>query len=338
MNTKTFSKAEKKKAWMKVAITGPSGSGKTYSALLMASGMGKRVAVIDTENGSASLYADEFEFDVLEIDPPYTVRAYIDALQAAIAANYEVVVIDSISHAWAGEGGLLQQKEEADARGGKGERNKFTNWGQVTKQHEQFKASLLKADIHMIVTMRSKQDYVLAEGNIPKKVGMAPIQREGMEYEFTTVLDMAMNHSAQSSKDRTKLFDGKIFIPTRQSGEQLIQWLNSGKGELKRSEIPSPKDVVPQPKNNASGTGTIGVAHPNQDQLAKLFTLNKEAGWEKEELRNYMREKFKKDSTKTLTITEYNLICNELLTIIDARKTDEERIADMVDKEMGITR
>lgn len=223
-----FKKAERKKAWLKLAITGPSGSGKTLSALYLAQGMSKKIAVIDTENGSASLYSDKIpSFDVTEIDPPYRIEKYCAAIDGAVKAGYEILVIDSISHAWAGEGGLLQQKEEADARGGKNDKNKFANWGPVTKSHETFKAWLLKCDIHLIVTMRSKQEYVIGEGNKPVKVGLAPIQREGMEYEFTAVLDMAMNHTAKASKDRTGLFGEDIFQPSPEVGVKLMAWLNN---------------------------------------------------------------------------------------------------------------
>jgi hypothetical protein len=244
-----FRKADRKKAWLKIAITGPSGSGKTYSALQIAAGMGKKIAVIDTENGSASLYSDKIEcgFDVLEIDAPYTIDKYTNAMAIALKEGYEVLIIDSISHAWAGEGGLIAQKDDIDSRGGKNDKNKFTNWGAITKQHEKFKSWLLKVDIHLIVTMRSKQDYVIGEGNKPIKVGMAPVQREGMEYEFTSVLDLAMNHSAAVSKDRTGLLDGTLFTPTIETGQHLLAWLNGGSGELVRRPSPAPADNRPDP-------------------------------------------------------------------------------------------
>lgn len=226
-----FQRAEKKQAKLRLAITGPSGSGKTYSALAIAFGMGKKVALIDTENHSAALYADEFTFDTLEIDPPYTIAKYLEAIKAAVDAGYDVLVIDSISHAWAGEGGLLEKKSGIDARGG----NSYVNWAPITKEHEAFKAMLLHCDIHLIVTMRSKQDYVLAENErgkvAPKKVGLAPIQREGMEYEFTLVLDMGMDHNASVSKTRVRSFDGRLFKPGQETGRELLNWLDSGKPE-----------------------------------------------------------------------------------------------------------
>lgn len=246
-----FVRAERKRVKLKIAITGPSGSGKTFSALEMATGIGPRIAVIDTEHDSASLYSDRFQFDTLCIDPPYTIQKYVEAIKAAEAEKYDVVVIDSISHAWAGEGGLLAKKEALDSRGGT--QNQYTNWGSITKEHEAFKATLLNADIHMICTMRSKQDYQQIEENGRKKiqkVGLAPIQRDGMEYEFTTVFDVAMDHAAVPSKDRTGLFDGHIAKLTKETGAQLIAWLGGATAEPRQApeaeNIPSfPAPVKP---------------------------------------------------------------------------------------------
>lgn len=223
-----FKKAERKQIKLKLAITGPSGSGKTYSALALAQGLGKKIAVIDTENGSASLYSEHFEFDVLELEAPFNTEKYIQAIKYAEVAGYDVLVIDSITHAWSGEGGLLQQKESIDARGG----NSYTNWATVTKKHEIFKSAFLNTNMHIICTMRSKQDYVIEQNekgkSAPKKVGLAPIQREGMEYEFTTVFDIAMNHEAIASKDRTGLFTDQMFKVTKEIGEKISKWLEGG--------------------------------------------------------------------------------------------------------------
>jgi hypothetical protein len=249
----TFVKAERKQHKPKLAITGPSGSGKTYSGLLLISGMGKKLAVIDAENGSASLYAGMdkgplkgVKFDVLEIAPPYTIAKYIDAIDAAEKAGYDAVLVDGISPAWAGEGGLLSKKEALDNRGGN--QNSYTNWASITKEQEILKARINGADIITVCTMRSKQDYVLEVNEkgkqAPKKVGMAPIQRDGIEYEFTTVFDLAMDHNAAVSKDRTSMFDGQIFKITKKTGEQIMAWLAGGKPiEAK----PAAKPATPPP-------------------------------------------------------------------------------------------
>lgn len=238
-----FVKAERKRVKLKIALTGPSGSGKTFSALELASGIGQRIALIDTENDSASLYSDRFQFDTLVIDPPYTIQKYVEAIKAAVDEKYDVLIIDSISHAWAGDGGLLSKKEFLDARGG----NNFANWGTITKEQEQFKAQLLNADIHMICTMRSKQEYAqVGEGGKLKvqKLGLAPIQRDGMEYEFTTVFDIAMDHTAATSKDRTGIFDGRMEKLTKETGVMLVNWLGGAKVEAPRpklAEVPPPE-------------------------------------------------------------------------------------------------
>ncbi|MHB8053657.1 MAG: AAA family ATPase [Candidatus Aminicenantales bacterium] len=244
----TFTKAERKQAKLRILITGPSGAGKTFSALLIASGIGKRIAVADSENRSASICADRTEgplaglaFDIMDIEPPYTVDKFTAAIDAAIAAKYDVLLLDSISHEWAGEGGLLSKKEALDQRGG----NSYTNWAGISKEHEIFKARLINADIHLICTARSKQDYVLEMNDkgkqAPKKVGLAPIQREGMEYEFTTVFDLAMDHNAVASKDRTSLFDGQIFKPSIETGKKIMAWLMGGKPVQKPGEQPKEK-------------------------------------------------------------------------------------------------
>jgi hypothetical protein len=287
----TFRKAERSQTPLKIALTGPSGSGKTYSALLIASGLGGRIAVVDTENASASLYAGlpgMPEFDVLEIEPPYGVEKYVAAIEAALAAKYDVLVVDSLTHAWAGEGGLLSQKETLDSRGG----NSYTNWATITKSHEHFRAWLLKADIHLIGTMRSKQDYIVETNDkgkqAPRKVGLAPIQRDGLEYEFTTVLDLAMDHSAASSKDRTGLFDRKIIVPSVATGRQLIEWHAGGKPVVHGTVMPpvqQPGAVAPEaPATNG------GAVKPNKwggvctecsvvVEAGKGVTVKTDGGW-----------------------------------------------------------
>jgi hypothetical protein len=276
-----FRKAERKQAKLKLALTGPSGSGKTYSALCLASGIGTKIAVIDTENGSASLYADRFEFDTVNLTPPYTIQKYIDAIKAAEMAGYEVVVIDSITHAWAGEGGLLAKKEALDVRGG----NSYTNWAGITKEHEQFKAVLLNTSLHLIATMRSKQDYILEQNEkgkqAPKKVGLAPIQRDGMEYEFTTVFDIAMDHNAAVSKDRTSLFDGQIFKITKDTGKVLMNWLSTAKAEDSTTPVAQPPQEGKEPQRPEStapsqtGTTTAPSAAETTTPPAASTATNK---------------------------------------------------------------
>jgi len=223
-----FQKAERRKAKLRLALCGPSGSGKTYSALKIAKGMGGKIALIDTENGSGQLYCDIADYDVAEIAPPFSVDKYIGAIKGAEEAGYDVLIIDSLSHAWSKQGGIL---DEVNKRGGK---NSFTNgWRDATPLHDKFIDAILQSSIHIIVTMRAKTAYEMEKDDkgkiIPVKKGMEPVQRAGLEYEFTVVLDMDNErHTATSGKDRTRLFDGKCFTPDENTGIELMQWLGIG--------------------------------------------------------------------------------------------------------------
>jgi len=226
-----FQKAERKKARLRLALCGPAGSGKTYSALQIAKGLGGRIALIDTEHESGSLYADLCEFDTASLTPPYTPEKYRAAIAAAEAAGYSVLIIDSFSHAWAGEGGLLDMHDKAAAASRSG--NSFTAWREITPQHNALVESLLGARLHVIATLRTKTAYdLIDDGNgkkKPVKIGLAPVQREGVDYEFTSVFDLSIDgHVATATKDRTRLFDGKHFVPSIETGQALMSWLESG--------------------------------------------------------------------------------------------------------------
>jgi GTPase SAR1 family protein len=223
-----FQKAEKRKVKLKLALMGPSGSGKTMSALRLAKGLGGKTAVIDSENGSASLYSDRFDFDVCELRPPFTTAKYIEAIGFAVNNGYKNVIVDSITPAWSGEGGILERKEQRDRRGG----NSYANWAEFTKEHNAFMSQILQAPVNLIVTMRSKQAHEIVEQNGKKKVqkmGLKAEQRDGVEYEFTCVFDIAINHEAEATKDRTSLFDGRLFKITEETANELKQWLGTGK-------------------------------------------------------------------------------------------------------------
>lgn len=222
-----FHRAERKKAKLRLALAGPAGSGKTYSALLIAFGLGGRIAMIDTERGSGDLYAHLGDYDVCGIDAPFTPEKYIEAIRAAESAGYDTIIIDSLSHAWAGPGGVLDIQGHAADRSG----NSWTAWRQVTPRHNDLVDTILLSKCHIIANMRSKMDHVQTVENgktVVKKVGMNPIQRDGMEYEFTVFMDLDLSHTASASKDRTSLFDGQVFKPTPEIGEMLKEWLESG--------------------------------------------------------------------------------------------------------------
>jgi len=245
-----FRKAERRKAKLRLGLVGPSGSGKTYSALLVAKGLGGKVALIDTENGSGELYAHLTDYDVCTLEPPYTPQKYITAIQEAEKAGYDVLIIDSLSHAWAGAGGILDQVDQRKGRG-----NDFAAWRDMTPQHNKLVDSMLQSRCHVIATMRTKTAYDMEKderGKIkPVKIGLAPVQREGMDYEFTLVLELdQQRHLAQASKDRTSLFDGQVFAVTEKTGETLRSWLESGE------DLPTPpkkETAEPEVKSESPG-------------------------------------------------------------------------------------
>jgi len=226
-----FTKAVRKKSKLRLALTGPSGSGKTYSALLIAKGLGGKVAVIDTEHGSASLYSDLMDFDSLELSPPYSPERYIAAIQAAEKAGYDVLIIDSTTHEWSGSGGCLEINEQTAQAKYRG--NTWSAWNETTPRHRKFIDSMLQSGMHIIATGRSKTETSQEDtGNGKKKVvklGMKTEQRDGFEYEFTCVLDIVHdNHYAVASKDRTGLFNSEALVINENTGKALLAWLDSG--------------------------------------------------------------------------------------------------------------
>jgi hypothetical protein len=220
MNLKT---ATRKRVKIKMALQGPSGAGKSYSALLVANGLHgswDKVAVIDTENGSSELYSHLGPYQVLQLQAPFSPERYIDAIAVCEQAGMEVVIIDSLSPEWEN---LLEY--HASMQG-----NSFTNWSKVNFRHNAFLQKILQSPLHIICTIRTKQDYILNEKNgkvVPEKVGLKSVQREGLDYEMTLVFDLDIKNNAVASKDRTGLFfgkpEGKLSIAT---GREILQWCN----------------------------------------------------------------------------------------------------------------
>lgn len=237
-----FNKATRKGNYIKLAITGPSGAGKTYSALRLAKGLtdNGRIAFIDTENESASLYATDFNFDVTNVEAPYEINKLVNPTKYALKQDYDVLIIDSASHFW---NGVLEYKTKLDKRGG----NSFANWSEANTHYDLMLRAILFSKIHVIVCMRSKMEYVLQENEkgkyAPQKIGMAPVMRDGVEYEFTTVFDLDTSHQAQASKDRTQMFTDRIFQITENTGKQFKQWLNESEPHMDQQPHPSPAEV-----------------------------------------------------------------------------------------------
>lgn len=235
-----FEVATRKKAKLRLALAGPSGSGKTLSALMIAGGMTdgdwSRVALIDTEHERARFYADRSEWDIGEflyqpLFPPYKAQKYIDYATTGAAAVGEdgVLIVDSLSHAWEGEGGVLEYKSEVAKKQGK---NDYTAWDEAGKMQNTLINSLLSLPCHVIVTLRTKTAYTMEVNdrgkNVPVKIGLAPIQRENTEYEFDIVLNLDRQHYATASKDTTFLDDFNAPI-TPEIGVKIRDWLAEGK-------------------------------------------------------------------------------------------------------------
>jgi AAA domain len=237
-------KASRKKVKLRLGLSGASGFGKTYSALLLAYGMTNdwsKIAVIDTENGSAELYSNLGEYNVLNISAPFSPEKYIEAIRTCENADIEVIIIDSISHEWEGKGGCLDINNELGGR--------FTDWAKVTPRHTAFVQSLLQSKCHIITTVRRKQEYDMIKnekGKIePVKVGTKEVTKDGFEYELTINFEFINDkHMVRASKDRTSMFANKPeFVISSETGKQILEWCESGIDELKTaiSELESCK-------------------------------------------------------------------------------------------------
>lgn len=231
MHSFEIHKVTKRRAKLRLGMSGPAGSGKTYSALLIAHGLGGRIGLIDTEHGSGDLYADLLSegYDVLQLTPPFTPSRYIDAMHMMEQAGVSTVIVDSLSHAWSGEGGSLDKHGKIADRSG----NRWQAWRQVTPEHNALVEALLQSPCHVIATMRAKTEYVQEKDErsgrlVVRKIGLAPVMRDGIDYEFTIFMELDNQHMAHVGKDRTQLFDGMIIKPDVKTGRTLRSWLVSG--------------------------------------------------------------------------------------------------------------
>lgn len=227
-----FQKAKREQVWIKVLLSGASGCGKSYSALRLATGIAEKcnsdIAYIGTEGSRDKYYADKFNYDLLQLDEPFTTDKYIEAIDDAVKSGYKVLIIDSLTHEW------KWLNETHDKMPG----NSFTNWGKLKPKHHAFMEKILHSPIHVIATARGKDDWVLEDKNgkqVPKKVGMGQQQDKDISYEYTVSLMISQDtHVASADKDNTGLFDGRYDILTEQDGVKLYDWANLG-------EKPAPK-------------------------------------------------------------------------------------------------
>jgi hypothetical protein len=260
----SFIKATKSKQYLRLLLSGPSGSGKTYSALILASVLAKKrgckVALIDSERGSGSLYADKFAYDTQELNPPYAPENYLTMIDEAVKEGYKVIVVDSISHEWMGQGGIL---DIHTMKGGQ-----FQNWKDVTPRHRKFIDGLVGVPADIICTSRTKTEWDIGKDDRGKmdikKVGTKLEQREGMEYEYTVAFRLDNKNTANPEKDRTGLFlraDGNEFTGKidDEVGTLIWNWLQSGE------EAPEEDEVFAGVANLVKAMG-----------LSKMFTVEEE--------------------------------------------------------------
>ena len=249
-----FKKATKAQANLHAAIHGPSGAGKTFTSLRVGTGLagGKPIAVIDTERGSASKYADRFSFDVLELEDQ-TIDGYVAAIGEAAKAGYAVLIIDSLSHGWQT---LLEEVEKLAKAKYRG--NTWSAWSEGTPHQRRLVQAILNYPGHVIATMRSKTEWTTVDNNgkkTPQRVGLAPEQGKGIEYEFDLLLEISTEHIGHVIKDRTGKFQDKLIDkPGEDFGQQLAAWLSDG--------LPSPVASAPTPARTADATGGTGGGKP----------------------------------------------------------------------------
>lgn len=272
--------AERKRVKLRLNIASPSGFGKTYSALLLAygiSGCWEKIGVIDTENDSASLYSHLGSFKTLVLDPAYTPDRYIQAIKTCEDAGMEVIIIDSITHVWKGQGGLLEYQ---NALGGR-----YQDWAKATPLYQRWLNAILQSKAHIITTNRKKQAYnMITEGNKTRveKAGLEDEIRDGYEYEMTVALEIVNDkHMARASKDRTQLFaDKPEFVISVATGKAIVEWCNRGNEISNESVISIPEQITRRIEACKSITELIDLFNLNplhQESLLSKFTLKKQA-------------------------------------------------------------
>lgn len=283
-----FQKAKKEKIYLKVLLAGASGSGKSYSALKLATGiankMGGRIAAIDTEAGRIRYYANEFDFDDLQLSEPYTPEKYIEAITQAVDGGYSVLIIDSITHEW---NYILEQVDKIPGT------NSYTKWGKLTPRHNKFTEKMIQSPINIIATVRGKDAYVLEQDKngkqVPKKVGLGYTQRDGLEYEYTVTFNIDQtNHVATAQKDNTHLFENKYEMLTEKDGEALYEWANSGEERVPTLEEKL-KPLQKQVTDIAVKKG--GSKNPSVVEVLKKYgIINPSDCLDEEKLNNTLKE------------------------------------------------
>lgn len=296
--TLNFQKATKSASLLRMALCGGPGAGKTWTGLALATGLGHKIALLDTERGSARKYAGDFDFDVCELES-FHPQHYIDGMVAAYQGGFDVLIIDSLSHAWAGKDGALELVDQAQATG---KDNRFTAWRHVTPLQHKLVDTMLRLPMHLIVTLRTKVAYVIepdARGKqVPRKVGMAPIQREGCEYEFDVIGDL-QSTELTITKTRLRFLQGLILecdpqnpiTPGQDLGQRIAADLQAA------PEVP------------------VGVGQQVEPrELQKLWTMIREYKVDHDAFRDYLTQQLGLRSTKELTPEQLETCLSEIDT------------------------
>lgn len=246
-------KAVREQIYTKIALMAPSGGGKTYSSLRLATGMareieketGKKAKILmgNTEESRGYYYADEFDYDIVDIDAPHNPEKYVELINLAVENEYDILIIDSSSHEWEGKGGCLDIQQQAGGT--------YQAWSRITPRHQKFIEAISNSPIHIIATMRGKDQYEMVKDektgkSAVQKLGVGAKQRDGFEYEFTcTFLIDQKTNAAETQKDNTHIFEGQgSTILTEKHGEEIIKWANSG--EKRTTKKPVIKQATPE--------------------------------------------------------------------------------------------
>jgi AAA domain len=333
-------KAVKSQVKLKLGLSGPSNAGKTEGALALATAFGSvtdatrkpRILLVDSENRSASLYADRYDFDTIPLSAPYTPERYKKAMYQAIVGDYDWLIVDTISHEWEAEGGILRKKDRIDAANPNS--NSFSNWNKVMPDHESFIEFIKQIPCHTICTMRSKQAYVLESNDKgkqkPRKLGMAPIQREGVDYEFSLVFDLEHpSHNATVSKNRTTLFtDGEpINLKNPVVAQEIRGWLEAGavltdQPEFKLVEAkPESRSQAPQQERPPARATKPRLISNHDKQL--FWIAAREHNKSDEDVRIYLWDRFKIQSSQEIPAEFYEEAMKWAKTLLEERKLAE---------------
>lgn len=272
-------KAKREKIYVKLALMAPSGGGKTYGSLRLASGMadeikketGKdaKILLANTEQKRGYYYANEFDYDIVDVEPPHNPEKYVELIDFAVSEGYDILIIDSSSHEWEGKGGCLELQQQAGGT--------YQAWSKITPRHNRFIDAIADSPIHIIATMRGKDQYEVNKDDRGKtsvqKLGVGAKQRDGFEYEFTcTFLIDQKTNCAEVQKDNTHIFEGEgATLLTENHGRKIIQWANSG------------EEYTPVAKKDTA-TPPAGKLSSLKDEIITLMGKIIESGVNKEDV------------------------------------------------------